>query len=794
MKNSMVIPVFAALIALTATAGHCQDVWEAFLTQREAVDVARDGRYVWLATAGGVLRWDTEGTGPETERFTVFLPQDGLGAVSVVSLAIDGRGNKWFAHSAPDVGVSLLDSAGNWSVVSSFDGLGLAPGRGVKVVHASSDSLWVGTSSGATLFENRERKILLTEDDDGILSDNILSIETFEGEVWLGTERGLSRFDLHGVRNYTAETDSLPDNRINALAVDPDGKLWIGTDTGIAWIVNDEVVPVEGLAVLQNFKIRDIAFEVGPLGEIIPWFATDNGPYRQSTRLALQTSGVLIGAPEETNAILVDESDDIWCANGNRWLFEFDHNQDAWINRRLTGMTTNFVSDLVIDKEGFVWTANYSNRDEKDNTDAKDIHLFNGDRWTNILVPRSLQQVVGVAVDSAGNRWFCSRNTESNPGNLFMLPAAITSSVDSTDFTYFKLGGGPLNWPSGAQPSFNIEVDPFGNVWGLVTERGVAALDTLQDVQRWGTWTSPGCLRDDEFAGGTFGPSVIDIAFTPDGRAWIALELSTSTIIDYGSSLDASTDDSCFDWDLGNSPIPNKLRTIRVDPRGRVWFGAADGGIAVFDPSDSTWVNYTRESTNGGLPDNRIRGIAFDRSGNTWIGTLGGGIGVLRSNGTTWLEPYKVETNRRRGAGLTTNDIQEIRPYVNDQGVEEIWIATWGGGVIRLVPDLSEPADEGDETRPATIAYPNPYKAGEEDRDGIAFLNVPVGSVVDIYTLTGEFVKEINGPATAGEAAILEPEWDLSNDQNVPVASGVYLFAVRIDGALYQTGKIAYLR
>ncbi len=316
---------FALLIILVfigALPAMGADTWEAFLTQRDAFDVARDGRYIWLTTAGGVLRWDTEGTGSDADRYEVFLPQDGLGAVKVVSVAVDRHHSKWFAHSAPDAGVSVLDSAGNWSIVSSFDGLGLAPGKGVNVVHASGDSIWIGTGSGATLFEDGERRILLTEDDDGILSDNIFAIETFDGEVWLGTERGLSRFDLHGVRNYTSQTDSLPNNQINALAVDPSGKLWVGTAKGIGWIVDNEVVPAEGFASLEQLNIRDISFEVDSLGEIIPWFATNNGPYRKTTRLAQQVnSGDPIGAPEETNAILVDSTGAVWFANGDRWLF-----------------------------------------------------------------------------------------------------------------------------------------------------------------------------------------------------------------------------------------------------------------------------------------------------------------------------------------------------------------------------------------------------------------------------------------------------------------------------------------
>ncbi len=456
-------------------------------------------------------------------------------------------------------------------------------------------------------------------------------------------------------------------------------------------------------------------------------------------------------------------------------------------------MVTNFISDVVVDRAGYVWTSNADNLEFSPPGEQRGIHLFTGERWTNISPGKLSQTIVGVAVDSAGNRWFASRATEPTAGNLLMLDASILTVPDSSDFVHYDIAAGALNSETGGQPAFNVEVDPLGNVWTVVTREGVAALDTLRDEQRWGVWTAPECLRLDDFTG-VLAPSVIDLAFTPDGRAWVALELSYATIIDYGASLDNGADDNCFHWRVNNSTIPNKLRTVRVDPRGRVWFGSASGGIAVFDPSDSTWVNYTRESTNGGLPNNQIRAIAFDRLGNTWVGTFGGGIGILQPDGRTWLEPYTVEANARRGSGLTSNDIQAIRIHVNDEDEEEFWIATWGGGVIRFVPDLSVTTGAGETSRPDVIPFPNPYHSGEESRPGIVFPKTPVGGVIDIYTLTGEFVDEVTGPATEAEAVTLEPTWKLTNDRNVPVASGVYLFVVRVDGAIYQRGKIAYVR
>ncbi|HAQ62773.1 TPA: hypothetical protein DCR49_12425, partial [Candidatus Delongbacteria bacterium] len=71
----------------------------------------------------------------------------------------------------------------------------------------------------------------------------------------------------------------------------------------------------------------------------------------------------------------------------------------------------------------------------------------------------------------------------------------------------------------------------------------------------------------------------------------------------------------------------------------------------------------------------------------------------------------------------------------------------------------------------------------EQDRK-IVFMNVPLRSVLRIYTLGGDLVKTIghNGNARVseryqyGEYGI---SWDLINDNNQAVSSGIYLFSVQ---------------
>ncbi|HQP70947.1 MAG TPA: hypothetical protein PLK90_11160 [Clostridiales bacterium] len=137
----------------------------------------------------------------------------------------------------------------------------------------------------------------------------------------------------------------------------------------------------------------------------------------------------------------------------------------------------------------------------------------------------------------------------------------------------------------------------------------------------------------------------------------------------------------------------------------------------------------------------------------------------------------------------------------------------------------SNPAINGSSVIPTKISgtkdvyvVPNPYRGDadyeamgwenidqadlweEQDRK-IVFMNVPLQSVLKIYTLAGDLVKTIghNGNSRVteryqyGEYGI---SWDLINDNNQAVSSGIYLFSVQdvADDGYEQIGKFVIIK
>ena len=59
--------------------------------------------------------------------------------------------------------------------------------------------------------------------------------EDAQGHIWIGTFRGLNKYNAHEYHQYFCTDDSLslPDNQVQALLKDKKGKLWVSTINGL---------------------------------------------------------------------------------------------------------------------------------------------------------------------------------------------------------------------------------------------------------------------------------------------------------------------------------------------------------------------------------------------------------------------------------------------------------------------------------------------------------------------------------------------------------------------------------
>jgi ligand-binding sensor domain-containing protein len=263
--------------------------------------------------------------------------------------------------------------------------------QGQVWVYESDDSL--NKNGTLVVYKDRQRVAAYSEQDSSLL--DWLPSRTSEiafdasGKVWIGRggeDGGLAYFDGSSWETYKSGS-GLPDNWVNALAVDTQGRAWIGVyehglsifdgKTWQTYTTENSGLPVD--------TVYDIAFDT----EGRAWVATNRG-------------GLVIFDGESWQTINGDNSG---LASNFTSQIVFDDQERAWIDTEVDisvfdGKTWlhypiehNIESDMFFDGMGRLWAIRGMN-----------IHVFDDGEWKYFFDPDS--NFRPRVVDPQGNIWF----------------------------------------------------------------------------------------------------------------------------------------------------------------------------------------------------------------------------------------------------------------------------------------------------------------------------------------------------------------------------------------------------
>jgi ligand-binding sensor domain-containing protein/signal transduction histidine kinase len=497
----------------------------------------------------------------------------------------------------------------------------------------------------------------------GLLHDQIRALaQDSIGNIWIGTDRGLSRYDGKDLYHFT-ENQGLVNELINVLFIDSKQNIWISTYEGgvtrydgkyFTKISTQEGLPHE----LVNCIFEDRHNRI--------WFGTRRGlvMYEEDKLTIFTTENGL--SANDVRSIIEDGSGKMWIATYGGGISIYDGDSFSVFTTK-EGLIQDHISLLFRDSKNNIWIS----------TAFMGIIKYDGRALTSYTTKEGLgnNSIRSILEDRDGNMWFGNSN-----GNLTrfdgsamrvygksdgLVAEAIRSSLqDKNGNIWFGTRGAGLVRFEGRLFSHyteqegltsarisNINEDHNGKLWistfgghiNILTE-GVSNSVKRQYIQHFG----PESGFNNRF--------VFKTVTDSEGRIWIASDFN-GLVMYNGSKL--------FNYDE-KSGIPGKTVTlVETDNSGRIWLSTMRTGISLLD--GDKLINYRIRN---GISGNHLRSFLQDSKNNIWLGTAGGG--VTKFDGKSF-----IHFNKKHGFFTDTiNDIIE-----DNRGI--IWMASVGSGLIR---------------------------------------------------------------------------------------------------------------
>ena len=205
---------------------------------------------------------------------------------------------------------------------------------------------------------------------------------------------------------------------------------------------------------------------------------------------------------------------------------------------------------------------------------------------------------------------------------------------------------------------------------------------------------------------------------------------------------------------------------------GVVPMGATDNTnqIAYFSSNGPEMASNGLVAPGVALLTTDVGGNTASATGTSFASPMGAGLAALLVSKNPFLTPTQVQTLMRGGA-------QSIGQPSTVQGAGQMNVFR----SLRLATKGTLAGFDGDQK---PIAFPNPFRLSQGTSVNITIPTSLQGSGTDIkiYTMGGQFVREVNTPL-----------WDGKNADGHLVASGSYMFVVKTSAGS-ANGRLAVIR
>jgi diguanylate cyclase (GGDEF)-like protein len=519
------------------------------------------------------------------------------------------------------------------------DGL---PQNSIKTILQTHDGyLWLATQEGLARYDGRHFTAFTTYDHPKLISNNIHNVlEDANGTLWIYANSGLCHY-THGVF-----TDCSPPDRVHALQLGHDGRVYVLTDTRIYRCLSDRLTEIVCFSDITHQKgWPEPKFVIGGDGTV--WWIQSGRVFRSSNGA---TAEIAVPAGADISALAL-------------------HDDTPWIGGNGLFAVRDLKAKPEIDARHF--------------SDHIDSLSDDGERiWVQTF--RNLLSVRSDAAPSISARyphgWGLYHPVRDCEGHIWWVAVGQATDrllrFDGVRFVEYQAGS-TLPIDSGYAP---VLLDREGIVW-------IGGIDGLE------------CFRpipDHTYASGSSMPAggVQTVLVDRSGAVWVGTKLHGFGQLKNGRFVPypdprlqvGHTDDICDDdhsglWVMSNGHLfhcgsrgaedvtrkvwphdPGWVTGLYVDKRDRLWIASDD--LLCFDGIRTTVAPLSREQTGG-----RTFAVCSDGAEGLWV-SGSEGIGHIFHGHVQWY-----------GANWGLPSVPIIDIHRESNGA--LWMATWGAGLLR---------------------------------------------------------------------------------------------------------------
>ena len=743
------------LVLLCTFATYAEDQWRILTDTRNVRHLLLLDGSLWCATRGGLVEFD-----PIDEQFTTFNPIDGLADVNINQLIADESGGFWMllenrmmqrfepgegvthtiSRMAQESGISRLRD-----MVVDTRGLFVATNRGVaRMSYVAHIDRWIW------LTDYTQLGMFPTE-------QPVTAVAVLGDELWAATAVGIAKGDLNSPdpltwTNYTT-ADGLVGNSIKDIIVF-NGHLIAVTGGGLSQWNGDHWSLFSNNQNVLRLCIYNDSLRAVVRGGVATW---DGSDWIQVDRSWIES-------------VLWDDDNRLWAGmasnnvvNGGLALAV----DDVWIDYPMDSPCTNVVDAFGFTTGGDLLMVGGRSGGQYGLSRWDGFHwrIWTNPTWDDDIFSTNHRSVIADLDDGVWVGTFGGGIARYNPDE----------TVDIYDYTP-ETGNRLQN--SSSVPRWTIspalEMDESGNVWIINYDAidGNILVCIPRDFVR-----NPAPDKEWYYFHRSFFnnyPYFELIAVDGRGRKWLASSATAPSpvqgvyVFDDNGTLDDPSDDRS--WGPLSGLNFGAVLSLTWDPAGYIWVGSLDGAYYInADVSDPASQSFTRLYP---LRDMQVNCVAIDPNGNKWFGT---------TFGVTVLDP-DLFTIRRN----ITNNYPDLLPMETVRRIAIDPLTGWAYfGTDNGTAALFTPYRDYGQSISSVTIEPNPFNPNQ------GHLYFTGSSLADnasakIFTPDGRLVRTLNN-----EQAALG--WNGRNNDNHPVADGIYLIVTCNNNGQAAQGKVAVI-